>query len=34
MTNFNKNMIAFNLHIEQPYELGYEYPRLGGVCVG
>jgi hypothetical protein len=35
MTNFNNNMITFNLHIEQqPRELGYEYPRLEGVYVG
>ena len=27
-------MITFMQHIEQPqHELGYEYPRLGGMCI-
>jgi len=26
-------MITFSLHIEQPRELGYEYPRLGGMSI-
>ena len=31
---FNNKMITFNLHIEQPRELGYEYPRQRGMYLG